>query len=99
MVLPGFEVEGPGSALVAGAVLGVLNFAIGWLLFTIIAIGTLGIGFVLSLLTKSLVMAVLLKVADALLDGLTIRSFRVAFVAGIVLALMGTVSDLLVRGV
>ena len=93
ILLPGFEVRGFGGALVVAAVFGVLNWLLGWLIFVVIGIGTLGLGFLLAFVTRWLVTAILLKVTDALLTTLTIRSFGVAFVGGLIMSALGTLGE------
>ncbi len=90
VVLPGFEVRGFGGAAVVAAVFGLLNWLLGWVLFVVIGLGTLGLGFLLAFLTRWIVMALLLKLTDALLDSLKIRSLGMAFVGAAVMSLLGT---------
>ncbi|MEK7706339.1 MAG: phage holin family protein, partial [Myxococcota bacterium] len=70
-LLPGVKVSGIGGALVVALIFGILNWLVGWLLFVVIGIGTLGVGFILAFATRWLVMAILLKVTDLLTDKLT----------------------------
>jgi len=97
VLLPGFEVRGFGGALIVAAVFGFLNWLLGWLLFVVIGIGTLGLGFLLAFITRWLVMAVLLKLTDALLDSLKIKSLGVALVGAAVMSLFGTAGQWLVH--
>jgi putative membrane protein len=97
-LLPGFEVKGGArGALLVAALFGAVNWLIGWLLFVIIGIASLGIGFLLAFLTRWLVNAILLKVVDAVSDTLHIRSFGTALVAALIISLVGTVGQWLVR--
>ncbi len=44
-ILPGFELRGGGrGALLVAAIFGVINWLIGWLLFVVIGIASLGLG-------------------------------------------------------
>ena len=90
VLLPGFEVRGFGGAIVVAAVFGLLNWLLGWLQFVVIGLSTLGIGFLLANHTRWLVMALLLKLTDALLDSLKIRSLGMAFIGAAVMSLLGT---------
>jgi putative membrane protein len=96
-LLPGFELKGGarGALLVAG-LFGVINWMIGWLLFVIIGVASLGIGFLLAFLTRWLVNAILLKLVDAVSDTLNIKSFGTAFVGALLISLFGTVGQWLV---
>jgi putative membrane protein len=97
-LLPGFEVKGGArGALLVAALFGVVNWLIGWLLFFIIGIASLGIGFLLAFLTRWLVNAILLKLVDAVSDTLNIRGFGTALAGALVISLLGTVGQWLVR--
>ncbi len=95
LILPGFKVRGFGGALVVGAVFGLLNWAIGWLLFIAIGIGTLGLGFLLAFVTRWVVDAIVLKITDALTQSLKIRSFFWALMGALVMSLLGTAGEYL----
>jgi putative membrane protein len=67
----------------------VLHFLLGWLLFGVLAIATLGIGYLLGFLTRLVVTALILKLADAMSRRFTIEGFVPALLAA---ALMSVVS-------
>jgi uncharacterized membrane protein YvlD (DUF360 family) len=91
LVLPGFKVKGGAlSHLVVAAIFGTLSFFLSSALFVAIGIGTLGIGFVLSFLTRLFVSTLLLLVTDKLSSRLSIKSFGTAFIASLVMAVVGT---------
>jgi putative membrane protein len=93
-VLPGFELKGGwNSAALVAALFGIINWAIGWLLFVTLGIASLGIGFLLAFLTRWVVNAILLKITDALTDRLTIRSFGTAMIAALLISLFGTLGQ------
>ncbi len=96
-IVPGVSVRGFGGALVVAALFGLLNMAIGWLLFVAIGFGTLGLGFLLAFLTRWLVDAILLKLVDALSKSLDIASFGHAFLAAMVMSGLGTLADWIIR--
>jgi putative membrane protein len=93
LLVPGFKIEGVKGALVVGAVFGLLHWAIGWLIFTVIGIGTLFLGFVFAFLTRWVVTAIVLKMADALTESLSIDSFRTALVGSAVLSVLSAVGN------
>lgn len=91
LVLPGFKVDGIVGAIVGAALFGVLNWLLGTFLFYLLGFLTLGLGLVLGFLTRWVVNAILLKVADGLSDRLAVRSFGVAFVAGLLITIFAEV--------
>lgn len=94
-LLPGFHVRGVSGALVTGAIFGVLHWAIGKLLFVVLVVATLGLGYLLAFLTRLIVTAIVLKITDSLLDSLTIKNFKTAFVAAVLLSVLSLLRDLL----
>jgi putative membrane protein len=83
-IVPGFQIGGFGTALVAAAVLGAVNL----LIKPILTLITLPIN-VLTLGLFSLVInALMLKLAAGLVPGFAIQGFWPALVGGIVLALV-----------
>ena len=97
-VLADFRIEGGASSyLLVGAVVGVLHFLLGWLLFGVLAIATLGIGYLLSFITRLVVTAIILKLADALSSRFTIRDFLPALWASALMALVSMGVDWIVR--
>ncbi len=93
LILPGFKVRGFIGAIVVAAVFGILNFLVGWFLFVVIGIGTLGLGFLLAFITRWIVDAILLKVTGALMRSLEVKSFGWAMAAAFVMAMIGTVAE------
>jgi putative membrane protein len=96
-IVPGIQIKGAAGAIVVAALFGILNWLIGWLLFFVIGVGTLGLGFLLAFLTRWLVNAILLKLADALTERLHIRSFGAALLGALVMSGIGTVAEWLLR--
>jgi putative membrane protein len=92
-IIPGFKIRGIGSAVLVAALFGVLNVLIGWLLFAVIGIATLGLGFLLAFVTRWIVNAILLKIVDGLTSHLSIRSFGTALVAALVMSGLGTLFE------
>jgi putative membrane protein len=88
-VVPGFHVRSLGDAIVVAAVFGVVNFLLGWLLYVVLGVGTLGLGFIFSLLTHWVVNAILLKITDGLTHRLEVRSFGTALIGALVMSVLG----------
>ena len=97
LILPGFEVRGVGGAVVVAAVFGLLNWALGFVIFVILGVATLGIGFLLAFITRWIVNAILLKVTDAFSQNLRIKSFGTAFLAALLMSAFGTLGEYLVK--
>ncbi len=99
-VLPGFEVNGFKGALVTGALFGTLNWALGWFLFAVIGVGTLGLGFLLAFLTHLVVNALLLKLTDAITRSFYVRGFGHALAGAMLISLFGVLTSWVIdRGV
>jgi putative membrane protein len=95
-LIPGVTIRGFWGVIVVAAVFGVLNVLIGWLLFTLIGIGTLGLGFLLAFVTRVFVNAILLKIVESLTPRLSIASFGHALLAAVVMSGLGTLFEWLV---
>jgi len=83
-IVPGFQVNSLGAALIAVIVIGLLNATLGLLLKIItlpLGILTLGIFFLV-------INAFILKLSSGLVPGFYVRTFGAAFVGAIVLALL-----------
>jgi putative membrane protein len=96
-ILPGFHVKSFGSAIVVAALFGVLNFLLGWLLFTVFTIATLGLAWLLAFITRWIINAIILKLTDKLTDRLTIDGFRWALAGAFMMSALGTLGEWLVR--
>jgi putative membrane protein len=96
-ILPGFHVRSFGSAILVAAIFGVLNFLLGWLLFAIFTIATLGIAWLLAFITRWIINAILLILTDKLTDHLKIDSFSWALGGALMIAVIGTLGEWLVR--
>ena len=98
-VLPGFHIKGPKSAVLVAAIFGVLNFLLGWLLFAIFTVATLGIAWLLAFITRWIINAILLVIVDKLTDHLKIDGFGWALGGALVMSLVGTLGEWVVRSV
>lgn len=96
-VLPGFHVKSFGSAVLVAAVFGILNFLLGWLLFAVFTVLTLGIALLLAFITRWIINAILLVLTDKLTNHLTIDSFGWALGGALMMSLIGTLGEWLVR--
>ena len=96
-IVPGVVVRGLFGALWISLLLGVLNVLLGWILFVLIGIGTLGIGFILAFVTRWLVDAILLYMVAGVSRSLEIASFGKAFLAAMVMSGLGTLAEWMLR--
>ena len=96
-VLPGFHVKSFGSALLVAAIFGILNFLLGWLLFAVFTVATLGIAWLLAFITRWIIDAILLIFTDRLTSHLSIDSFAWALGGALVMSLIGTAGQMLLR--
>lgn len=96
-ILPGFHVKNFGSAVLVAAIFGVLNFLLGWLLFAVFTVVTLGIAWLLAFITRWIINAILLVVTDKLTDHLHIDGFGWALGGALMMSVLGTVGEWLVR--
>ena len=93
----GLHVKSPKSALIVAAIFGLLNFLLGWLLFAVFAVATLGIAWLLAFITRWIVNAILLVITDKLTDHLKIDGFRWALAGAFMMSLVGTIGEWIVR--
>jgi putative membrane protein len=97
-LLPKFTITGDWkSYAIVAALLGVLQFLLGWLLYVVLGIATLGLGFLFGFITRLVVSAIVLLIADKLSRRLTIDGFVTALLASVVVSLTGSVADFLLR--
>ena len=93
-LLDGMSIQGDyKSYLAVAALFGILNFFLGKLAFAVLGVATLGLGFLFSFITRLVVDALLLKLADSVSSRLRVRSFGVAIVASLVISLVNAMAD------
>lgn len=92
-ILPGFQVKSFGSAVGVAAVFGILNWLLGRLIFFLLGVATLGIGFLLAFITRWIVMALLLKLTDALSSNFKVKSFGTAVIGALLMSGIGTLAE------
>ena len=96
--IKGFRIDGGiGSFALVGAIVGVLHFLFGWFIFGFLTIATLGIAYLLGFITRLIVTAVILKLADWSSKRFKIDGFAPAFFAACLMSLVSLVVDWLVR--
>jgi putative membrane protein len=95
LILPGFRLNGFAGAVRVAALFGILNWLLGWLIFVIIGIGTIGLGFLLAFITRWIVSAILLKLTDAFSKSLQIDGFLRAILAAMIMSAIGTFAEFL----
>jgi putative membrane protein len=96
-VLPGFHVKSFTSAILIAAIFGLLNFLLGWLLFAIFTVATLGLAWLLAFITRWIINAILLMLTSKLTRHLTIDSFGWALGGALMMSLIGTIGEWLIR--
>ncbi len=97
-LIPGVDVRSFGGALWVALLFGLLNVTIGWVLFVLIGLGTLGVGFLIAFVTRWLVDAILLQAIASVSKSLDIASFGKAFLAAMVMSGLGTLAEMFLRG-
>jgi putative membrane protein len=97
--LPGFHVKDFKSAIIVAALFGLLNFFLGWLLFAVFTVATLGLAWLFAFITRWIINALLLKLTDRLTDHLTIDSLGWAFGGALMISLVATVVQVLLPGI
>jgi putative membrane protein len=96
-VLPGVRLRSFGSAFGVAAIFGVLNALLGWALWSFFTIATLGLGLLLAFVTRWIINAILLTITDKISDALEIESFGWAVGAAMLMSLLGSVAEPLLR--
>jgi len=98
-VLPGFHVKNLPSAFFVAAIFGILNFLLGWLLFALLTIVTLGLAWLLAFITRWIIDAIVLMLTDRLTDALKVDGFGWALGGALMMSAIGTVGEWLVRSI
>jgi uncharacterized membrane protein YvlD (DUF360 family) len=75
-LVPGFKIKGGLKAtLFVACLFGILNWFLAWLLTLLLGVVTLGLAWLFSVVTHTIVTAIVLKVTAGLTDKLTIKNF------------------------
>lgn len=80
------------TALLVAAGYSILSFLLGWLIFGLLGVVTLGLGFVFHFITQLVTAAIVLKITSAISKNLSIRGFLPALGTALLLALAGELS-------
>ena len=96
-VLPGFHVRDFKGAVIVAALFGVLNFLLGWVLFVVFTVATLGLAWLLAFITRWIINALLLMLTDRISDHLKIDSFGWALGGALVISAIAAVLQFVVR--
>lgn len=89
-VLDGVRLRSFVDAVWAGALLGVLQWALTWPLFVVLGLGTLGIGFLLWFITRWIASALIILLASAISSRLEVRGFGAALFTSFIVAATGS---------
>lgn len=89
-VLPGISIKNYATAIFVTLIIGILNATIGFLLRLPLNIITLGL---LSFIVRLFVTAIMIKFADKLFKGFTVKGWTPAFILALCMAVLGMVLD------
>jgi uncharacterized membrane protein YvlD (DUF360 family) len=90
-VLDGVRLTSIIDAIWAGALLGLLQALLGTLIFVLLGIGTLGIGFLLWFITRWIASAIVILITASLSSRLEVRGFFPALITAFIVAVTGSV--------
>ncbi len=90
-VLSGVRLASFTDALWAGALLGVLQWALHWLIFVALGLATLGLGFLLWFVTRWIASALVILLTSRLSSRLHVDGFFNALVTAFIVAAAGSV--------
>lgn len=90
-VLDGVRLTSFVDAIWAGALLGILQALLGTLIFVLLGIGTLGLGFLLWFITRWVASAIVILITAALSSRLEVRGFLPALITAFIVAVTGSV--------
>lgn len=85
-LLPGVHIDNFGTAIGVAALFSLLNVLFGWIVFILLGVATLGIGFLLFFITAWVVNAIMLSVTDGLVSSFRIDSFGWSLVAALLIS-------------
>lgn len=85
------------AIIIAAALFAILNWLVGRLIFVILGVATLGLGFLLAFLTRWFADAIVLEPTAGLTDRISIRGFGPALFVALSMSLVAGAGDSLVR--
>src|SRR5262245_58723939 len=93
-VLRGLKIKGRlVDHLVVSAIFGALAWLVGWILTTVIVIGTFGLGLLVPFLVQLVVMTILIFFTDRLTSRLKVDGWLPAFLGALIVAIVGAVTQ------
>jgi len=98
-VLPGFHVKDFRSAIIVAAIFGLLNFFLGWLLFVVFTVATLGLAWLLAFITRWIINALLLMLTDRLSDRVKIDGFGWALGGALLISVVAALVQFVLPGI
>lgn len=98
VALPGLHLKSFGSAFLVAAIFGILNALLGWLLFTVFAIATLGLAWLLAFITSWIINAIVLSLTASLTDRLKVDGFKWSLLGALMISVVGTLAEWLLLG-
>lgn len=93
--LSGVRLRSLVDAVWAGALLGVLQALLGTLIFVLLGIGTLGLGFLLWFVTRWIAAAIVIRITAGLSSRLEVDGFLPALITAFIVAATGSIVRLL----
>jgi putative membrane protein len=96
-ILPGIHVKSFAGAAWAAAVFAILNTLLGWLLFAVFSVATLGIAWLLGFVTRWIINAILLLFTGKLTDALEVKSFGSALLGALIISITGAALQWVLR--
>ena len=90
-MLSGVQLTSFTDAVWAGALFGVLHWMLSGPLYLLLGIGTLGIGFLFSFVTRFITSAILLLLTSSISNRLKVQGFGSALVTAFIIAAAGSV--------
>jgi putative membrane protein len=91
-ILPGVELRSFWDGVLVAAIFNIFDWLLGWFLFVVIGLATLGLGFIFSFLTQLVCAAIVLKLTTAFTDRIRIQGFGWAFAAAAVISAVTAVA-------
>lgn len=98
-LLPSVDLDGPVNALIVAAVFGLLNIFLGWLMWLLAGLFTLGLAWfwIFAFLTRWFIDAILLKLTDGMVSSFRVRTFGAALLAALLMSGFGTLGEWLLQ--
>lgn len=99
-LLPSMEIRGGiASHFLVSAGFGLLLFLTGWIFHLLLGVVSFGLLFVLGFVARVLVGAIVLKLVDTFTNRLRVDGFGTAILAAVIISVIGTVTEALMRSV